>query len=135
MGANNKSMKQFFELELVKYVCVGGGAVLIDFLSYMIMIERFGMNHSVSKGISYVLGALFAFAVNKLWTFESKRKTHEAFIRFTMLYASTFTANVLINATFIWLGFVPVIGFAFATVTSVVLNYVGQKYWVFKGEN
>lgn len=135
MGINKKSIKHLFELEIVKYICVGGGAVLIDFIAYMIMIERLGMNHSVSKGISYILGALFAFAINKLWTFESKRKTHEAFIRFVLLYAATFTANVLINATFLWIGFVPVIGFAFATVTSVVLNYVGQKYWVFKGEN
>ncbi len=129
-----KSIRHLFELEIVKYICVGGGAVLIDFIAYMIMIERLGMNHSVSKGISYILGALFAFVINKLWTFESKRKTHEAFIRFVLLYAATFTANVLINATFLWIGFVPVIGFAFATVTSVVLNYVGQKYWVFKGE-
>jgi putative flippase GtrA len=135
MMGTDKSIRHLFELEIVKYVCVGGGAVLIDFISYMIMIERLDMNHSVSKGISYILGALFAFAINKLWTFESKRKTHEAFIRFALLYASTFTANVLINATFLWIGFVPVIGFAFATVTSVVLNYVGQKYWVFKGEN
>jgi len=134
MGTLKKIIKKLFEHELVKYVCVGGGAVLIDFIAYMIMIERLGFNHSISKGLSYIFGALFAFAINKLWTFESARKTHEAFIRFATLYATTFTANVLINALFLWLEFVPVVGFTFATATSVVLNYLGQKFWVFKGE-
>ena len=40
MGTNNKSIKHLFELEIVKYVCVGGGAVLIDFVAYMIKIGR-----------------------------------------------------------------------------------------------
>ncbi len=131
---DDKHLKGLFKHEGVRYVLVGGGAVLIDFLSYMLMGERLGMNQSFSKGISYILGALFAFAINKLWTFESKRKTHEAFMRFVLLYAATFTANVMINAAFLWIGFVPIIGFTFATVTSVVLNYMGQKFWVFKGE-
>ncbi len=127
-------VRRILKHEIVRYALVGGSAVFIDFITYMIMIERLSMNQSLSKGISYILGAIFAFVANKLWTFDSRRKTHEAFLRFALLYASTFTANVLINATFLWLGFLPIIGFAFATVTSVVLNYMGQKFWVFKGE-
>ena len=131
---DDKQLKGLFKHEGVRYVLVGGGAVLIDFLAYMLMGEHLGMNQSFSKGVSYILGALFAFAINKLWTFESTRKTHEAFMRFVLLYASTFTANVMINAAFLWIGFVSIVGFTFATVTSVVLNYIGQKFWVFKGE-
>lgn len=127
-------VRRILKHEIIRYALVGGSAVFIDFITYMIMIERLSMNQSLSKGISYILGAIFAFVANKLWTFDSRRKTHEAFLRFALLYASTFTANVLINATFLWLGFLPIIGFAFATVTSVVLNYMGQKFWVFKGE-
>jgi len=124
----------FFKHELVRYFCVGGGAVFIDFITYMAMIGPLNLNQSLSKGISYVLGALFAFAINKLWTFDSNRKTHEAFLRFAVLYATTFTLNVCINAFTLWLGFIAVIGFVLATATSILLNYIGQKFWVFKGE-
>ncbi len=127
-------IKRLLNHEIIRYVLVGGGAVFIDFITYMIMVETLGMNQSLSKGISYILGALFAFMANKLWTFDTTRKTHEAFMRFGLLYASTFAANVFIHAIFLGLGFLPIVGFGFATITSVVLNYVGQKFWVFKGE-
>lgn len=128
-------LSKLFEHEILRYLVVGGGAVVIDFISYMTMVHLIHLNASVSKGTSYVLGALFSFAINKIWTFASDKKTHEAFIRFAVLYMSTFATNVAINAFLLWLGAATIIGFSFATATSIVLNYIGQKYWVFKGDH
>lgn len=121
--------------ELIRYCCVGFGAVVIDYLSYIFMMDLFMLNASFSKGVSYILGALFAFTLNKIWTFKTDVPTHKAFGRFSVLYLSTFTANVVINATLLWLGLWVTIAFTAATATSIVLNYVGQKFWVFRGQS
>lgn len=126
---------KLFEHEILRYLVVGGGAVVIDFISYMTMVHLIHLNTSFSKGTSYVLGALFSFIINKIWTFASDKKTHEAFIRFAILYTATFLTNVAINALVLWLGAITFIGFSVATATSIVLNYIGQKYWVFKGDH
>lgn len=125
-------MKRTFKMEIVKYLFAGGGAVIIDLLVYMLLVKVLGWNHSLSKGTSYVAGAIFAFIVNKYWTFESNVPINRAFFKFSMLYASTFSANVAIHALFMWLWSIDLVAFGIATFTSIVLNYIGQKFWVFK---
>lgn len=125
-------MKRYFRVEIIKYLFAGGGAVFIDFCVYMLLVNVFGWNHSLSKGTSYVAGAIFAFIVNKYWTFESDVPINRAFFKFTVLYASTFSANVAIHALLMWLWSIDLIAFSIATFASIVLNYIGQKYWVFK---
>lgn len=125
-------MKRILKMELIKYLFTGGGAVLIDFFVYELLTVLMGWNPSISKGTSYIAGALFAFTLNKFWTFESDAPIRRAFVKFSVLYTLTFSANVGIHALFIWLLSLELFAFAIATFTSIVLNYIGQKFWVFK---
>lgn len=117
--------------EGLKYLSVGMGAVGIDFISYMLMT---GINPSIAKAISYILGACFSFLANKYWTFQSKHEVHREVWKFAILYFLTFTSNVGIHAALLSLGAHKLVGFTFATGFSIVVNYVGQKFWVFKGQ-
>lgn len=121
--------------QMMRYLIVGGGAVCIDYLSYFAMMRFLSTPPAYSKGISYVLGAIFAFFVNKRWTFESDVPTHKAFGKFAILYLSTFTANVAINGMVLWLMTSKNLAFFFATATSIILNYIGQKFWVFRRQS
>jgi len=86
------------------------------------------------KMVSFLLGTVFAFAANKWWTFESRRwSTFEA-AAFAGLYASTMLVNVAVNR---WvLEVAPpaafVVAFVCATVSSTVLNFLGQKFIAFR---
>lgn len=117
--------------EGLKYLSVGIGAVAIDFIGYMILLN---INPSVAKAISYVLGACFAFLANKFWTFQSKNAVQREVWKFVLLYILTFASNVGINAVFLSLSAHKIIGFTFATGFSIIVNYIGQKFWVFKGQ-
>ncbi|GAB6109649.1 GtrA family protein [Fusibacter bizertensis] len=130
-------MKKWLEIEVVRYIISGTSAVATDFMSYLILYELFKINVSVSKGISYVLGAFLAFLINKLWTFETAKahKTHIALLKFGLLYGFSFSLNVLINAVVLDITQITIFAFGFATGTSIVVNYLGQKFWVFKKSN
>lgn len=130
-------MRKWFEIEIVRYIISGMSAVFTDFLSYILLYELLNVNASISKGTSYILGAFLAFIINKLWTFETAKshKTHVALMKFIILYGFSFTLNIVINAVVLDLTSITLFAFTLATGTSIVVNYLGQKFWVFKKNN
>ena len=60
--------------QMIRFLLVGGSCVAVDLLAYGILLNH--MDRVAAKGISYAAGVLVGFAGNKLWTFESKRKSY-----------------------------------------------------------
>lgn len=119
--------------EVPRFLVAGGLAVLTDLAVYYLLI--LALPYYLSKGISFITGAVVAFVINKLWTFNKKEKSFAEIVKFVLLYLATLGANVLVNqlVLFIFPTFV-FLGFLCATGTSTVLNFIGQKWWVFKQE-
>lgn len=116
--------------EWFRYLLTGGGAVFVDFAGYF-LLTGIDIIPSIAKGSSYVAGALFAFSVNKSWTFRSQGKIQGELCKFAGLYVFTFVANVFLNDALLWATELKLFAFIVATGTTIVLNYIGQKYWVF----
>lgn len=91
---------------------------------------------AVSKTVSFLTGTLFAYFANKLWTFEKKERDHVEMLSFLILYGTTLVINVGVNQLTLWI-LPDWIGLAFlaATGTSTILNFIGQKWWVFRITN
>ncbi len=126
-----ETIKSKFELkEILRFLVGGGSAVLVDAVVYTVLKQR--MELSIAKAISYVTGAVVGFIINKLWTFESKEFKVAEIIKYIILYAFSAIANTLTN-TFV-LFIIPVTTFAFlcATGVSTIINFLGQKFVVFK---
>lgn len=141
--------------EIARFIIAGLTAVAIDLLSYFFLLNY--LNPNVSKAISFILGSVAAYLVNKFWTFKQHEKSHTEITKFVCLYLSTLGVNVLVNRLglycsslfnelAIWIKVEKIIGsissydvelaiilaFVAATGTSTVLNFIGMKYWVFK---
>lgn len=118
--------------ELFRFLIAGISAVATDTAVYFLLITVLDKN--VAKGISFVSGTLVAYVINKYWTFNKPQKSIHEVMKFALLYSSTLLANILVNHLINWLlpGFV-VIAFLGATGTSTILNFLGQKFWVFRG--
>lgn len=122
--------------EIVVFLVVGALTVLIDFLTYrmLLWLGMFGID--ISKGISFLAGTLFAYFANRLWTFGYKGRSARSAMRFVLLYSLTLSANVAINALILKvLGGIPVVfylAFLIATGVSATLNFVGMKLFVFR---
>ena len=119
-----------FELKQIFKFCVGGGsAVLTDFVVYILLKQYIAL--SVAKMISFV-GAAIGFLINKLWTFESRNFRLREIFRYALLYAVSATANTMVNKGVLSLSNITIIAFLCATAVSTIINFLGQKFFVFK---
>ncbi|MDC1455987.1 GtrA family protein [Flavobacteriaceae bacterium] len=117
--------------ELKRFIVAGICAVCIDLLAYYLLLMVLTLN--ISKGISFLLGTVVAYIINKYWTFEKKEKSYREMSQFGILYSFTLGANVLANKIVLDLSNNTIIlGFIVATGISTILNFVGQKWWVFR---
>lgn len=121
----NKLKKQ-----LVKFIIAGCLAVTTDLLSYYILLNF--LSHNISKTVSFILGTIVAYIINKFWTFEKNKKSYREIYRFALLYTITLFANVFTNKITLELTKNTFLSFIVATGVSTVFNFLGQKFWVFK---
>lgn len=116
--------------ELCRFGVGGGSAVLTDFVGYLVLKNMTDV--SVAKGISFVLGSIVGFVINKLWTFGSRRFSWQEIFRYIALYAVSATVNTAVNKGVLNISRSTLLSFLVATGVSTVMNFVGQKFFVFR---
>jgi len=111
------------------FIVSGCTAVTTDLASYQLLLTICPVG--VAKGISFLCGTLIAYLLNKYWTFQRDTRSWPELVCFLMLYTGTLCLNVTIHH--LSLQYLPgLIAFLAATATSTVVNFLGQKFWVFK---
>ena len=98
--------------------------------------------YSLYKGMSFLIAVVNSYFWNKYWVFEGKRALgHKEFIQFLVISGIGFFINVgLASAIFITVSGAGlfteqqsgILGAAFATIISMVWNFLGYKLVVFK---
>lgn len=117
--------------QIKMFLVAGFSAVATDMSVYYLLFTF--LDHSSAKAISFISGTVVAYILNKYLTFEQKRKSYSEMLRFGILYVTTLGVNVAVNkVSLILLSGWIFIAFLLATGTSTVLNFLGQKFWVFK---
>ena len=115
--------------EMSRFLVAGFCAVGTDMGSYFLLLKV--LPHDYSKGISFLLGTIVAYCINKYWTFEKKTKSYSEMGKFSLLYLSTLAVNVLVNQIVLNSFQSTILAFLMATGVSALLNFIGQKWWVF----
>jgi len=115
--------------EILRFLVAGFCAVGTDMGSYFLLLKV--LPHDYSKGISFLLGTIVAYCINKYWTFEKKTKSYSEMGKFSLLYLSTLAVNVLVNQIVLNSFQSTILAFLMATGVSALLNFIGQKWWVF----
>jgi len=118
--------------EIFRYILVGGGAVCIDFMIYFLLSEFTHIDISLSKRISYVCGGIWSFFANKFFTFKKYDLNTIEPILFVLVYAIGFFLNSILHDFILKFWGVKLLAFGIATFISIVWNYIGQKWLVFK---
>jgi putative flippase GtrA len=127
-----KNIHKKIPTDLGRFIFVGVGAVVIDIISYLFLSGL--INYNVAKGISFILGSVFAYLFNNYWTFSVGKVTSINFFKFSLLYSTTFCINIAINGLINNQFNMYYLAFLFATGTSTVANFFGQKFWVFSND-
>jgi putative flippase GtrA len=142
------ALKQF-----AVFFVIGCSAVLIDFLVYNYVLDAICKDCALSsnfkqyfwnlnsadmaKATGFMCGSFYTYYMNKRFTWKQKNRSNRRLARFFTLYGISFVVNIMGNKwALTWPDFVPLlkvkdVAFFFATGLSVVINFLGQKLWVF----
>lgn len=142
-------------IELTKFGIVGGLSFGLDLGIYYGLTEFFGLPTWLSKSISVASATYFNYYLNKTWTWGKPERNKKLFAKYISLYAISGLFNVIANEIFLKIlpdndfvmliqkmngeqikfftvkldKFLAVIG---ATIIGMIINFIGQKLWIFK---
>lgn len=119
---------------VVRFIITGLFTVAVDFFTYRLLLSV-GLSTEYSKVAGFITGSLFAYWVNKQWTFEAGHQSHTAIVPFAVLYSTTLLVNVALNEWVLRLlsqnAFSLLTAFLVATLASATLNFLGLRAIVF----
>ena len=118
------------------FLVVGGITVLIDYLSYRLLLLAGLEPVGLAKSLGFIAGTAFAYVANRSLTFAAQgQPVFGTLWRFGVLYLLTLAANVLVNGLLLQAlesrSYAVQLAFIAATATSATLNFVGMKHFVF----
>ncbi len=128
--------------QLAIFLIAGSLTALVDFCIYKLLCHFELVSLATAKSLGFLTGTLFAYAINRLWTFSQQAPSRGTPGRFVLLYVSTLAVNVAVNSLALSLLVnMPVanqqmqVAFIIATATSATLNFLGMKFFVFRTAN
>ncbi len=118
----------------VKFSIVGIVNTAVDFSAFALLYSVLGIHYLPSQAISYTLGLLNSFVLNKLWTFNNRscqipvQLTKFFSINIVSLLISLLGLRLLCG----YFGFnVYIVKICIIIITQMV-NYCGYRFWVFQ---
>lgn len=141
--------------QITKFFIIGVSAVMVDFVIYYLLSDLMKMDTRVSKALGFLVGTIYTYFLNKMWTWKYTEKSNKGMVlMFGVVYAVSLVFNITINHY--GLEWIPdndinltisgsegvknlfsfkgdkFLAFFFATVASAVINFLGQKFLVFR---
>ena len=132
-------MISLIDRKTIKFIFVGILNTLVGtgvmFFSYNIL----GLGYWISSALNYIIGSILSYFLNKYFTFKSKRNGIGSILRFviniSLCYfiaygiAKPVVAHILSGYSYVIRDNISML---FGMGLFVVLNYIGQRYIVFK---
>jgi putative flippase GtrA len=119
------------------FIGVGVVSFLVDAFIYTLLISLTALNFNFAKGLSFFAGTLNSYFFNRSLTFKSDIHQSLGLAKHLSLYMFSGAANILVN-NYVYstleiydLNFSITFAFFAATISSIVINFLGLKYFVF----
>ena len=129
----NLIKKLFYKYEkFIKCAIVGFGNLFISLVTYYLLVF-FSINYQIANIGGFITGSLNGYIWNRVWVFKNSKKNLSSIVKFYLSYLSTWLLSAIL--LYIWIE-VFNISDKIAPIINVVIttpiNYLLNKYWVFK---
>lgn len=123
--------KNKLENQILIFIIIGGFATTIDFIIYSYLLDFISINFS--KFISMLVSSLFSYFMNKIFTFnKGKNYNSKYLIKFYIIFLLNLLTNIFVNYyVYKWTS-IKILAFILATLFGMIVNFIGQKFFVFK---
>jgi putative flippase GtrA len=122
--------------QFLKFCLVGGLNTGIDFIVFT-LLHLAGLPYLAAQCISYSCGVLNSYLINRTWTFQSRGTSFQKEgLKFICLnLVSLLVTSGLLVLLHQYVQFPLTFSKIISTAAGVLLNYVGNRLWVFEKSN
>ena len=133
MTAQQFIAKVTSNLVLLRYLLVGVINTLVGLGIIYFAMYFLGMSVGSANAVGYSIGILVSFILNKTWTFGSSDRIASSFLRYILVRAVGYAAN-LITVLFAHsqLGLNAYLAQAIGIVPYTTIGFVGSRYFAFR---
>ena len=123
--------KNKLEYQILVFLFIGGLATTIDFVIYNYLFSFFSIN--ASKLISMLSSSLFSYFMNKIFTFnKGKNYNSKYLLKYYIVFLINLLTNISVNYYICKWTSIKILAFILATLFGMIVNFIGQKFYVFK---
>jgi putative flippase GtrA len=118
-----------------RYLLVGGTSVILEYISFLLLIELAGLSVVMANIISFLVGFIYTFVLHNRWTFfgNHEHNIKSQFAAYTTLAVINVVAtSLLINLQVTTLHIAPFIAKLVCMALVVVWNYLLLSRLIFK---
>jgi putative flippase GtrA len=121
-----------YELKtFLKFILVGVSNTLLNFLVFFITFRLLNIFYILSSVISFIFAFTNSYFWNKTWTFKKISNQYQL-PKFFIVNILSLLINVIILFLAVEiLNIHPLIGQIFGISSSLSINFLGNRYWVF----
>lgn len=126
----------------VKFVLVGVVNTIVGTSVMFIMYNVFSFNYWISSAANYVVGSIVSYFLNKYFTFQDKEKSWKTVVRFALNISVCYLIAYGLARPLVRMalgGFSQTIQENIAMLAGmclfVVVNYIGQRFFVFNNSS
>lgn len=118
---------------LLRFAMSGCLSTGVDLVVYL-LLGHMGMPWEPAKFISVFLSASVSFFINRKWTFHFQDRTNwKLIVRYVIAQLGNMAANTAGNAVALRVAGNVYVAFVVATGCGFAVNFILQRYFVFRG--
>lgn len=136
-----EKIKKLLSLEQIRFIIVGVMNTVIGLVAMLIAYNVFHLGYWISSAMDYIVGSIFSYFANKHFTFQSQRKSRMEIVSFIIniivCYVLAYSIarpliEMILKNISLSLSVKEQISMIFGMCIFIVLNYFGQKFFVFR---
>ncbi len=119
--------------QLIRFTLVGGIGTAAHYAVLILLVSGLGINPVIGSTAGFLVGMIVNYSLNRRFTFASQRSHGQAFWRFgTVAFIGIVINTTIMTLLTLDLTFHYLVAQVIATILTLLWNFLGSRYWVFK---